>query len=526
MGNDHLGNAWLRDHYTLTITPLTKECRLGSRPKVVPGDGVEWEYFPKSYTPAPHPIAHVEFALKYDHLHLELLREVFQRLPHEEVAAWVGNQPTGKWARRVGYLYEFLTGADLKPKALGVGGNYARLLEERRYVVAANPVKVQAWRIEDNLLGGRDFCPVVRLTPAVRESMKLDVTGRLDELSACYAPEIFRRAVGYLYQKETRSSYDLEREEPTPDREARFVAALHDAGKASQNEILSMARLASLQNIIVDPRYAQSAYRTDQNYIGETLPNYRQRIHFVPPPPQFVYSLMDGLDVFLKKSTGSHALTRAAITAFGFVFVHPFEDGNGRLHRFLIHDVLALDGHVPAGVILPVSAWMLKNLAGYDACLEAYSRPLMEMLRYDLDLDDRLTVLNPDDVESIYRYPDMTTQVEYLATAVEGALSQELEQELNFLSGYDAAKREMRAVVDMPDRKLDKLIKLLHQNRGILSNNKRELFKELTDVELEKLTALFRATFEMGEDDVEPSPGKLDQPLTHGTLPGPKARPG
>lgn len=501
MENDYLGNAWLRDHFGLVVTPLTKACRLGSRPKVVPGDGVEWEYFPKSYAPVPHPLAHVEFVLKYDHLHLELLREVFRRLPQEEVAAWVAKQPTGKWARRVGYLYEFLTGNDLDPKALGVGGNYAPLLEKHRYVVAANPVKVQAWRIEDNLLGGRDFCPVVRLTPAVQDSMRLDVTARLEALSTRYSPEIFRRAVGYLYQKETRSSYDIEREEPTPDREARFVAALHDAGKSSPDETLSMARLVSLQNIIVDPRYAQSAYRTDQNYVGETLPNYRQRIHFVPPPPQFVYSLMDGLGKFLKKTAGSPALPRAAVTAFGFVFVHPFEDGNGRLHRFLIHDVLALDGYIPAGVILPVSAWILKNLAGYDQCLEAYSRPLMERLRYDLDQDDQLTVLNPDEIEGVYRYPDMTPQVEYLATAVEGALSQELEPELDFLSGHDAARRKMRAVVDMPDRKLDRLINLMHQNRGVLSKNKRALFMELTDPELKKLSAIFQASFGMEADE-------------------------
>lgn len=501
MDNGRLGNAWLRDKFELSVTPLTKECRLGSRSKVVPGDSVEWEYFPKSYAPEPHPLAHVEFVLKYDHLHLELLRQVFQRLPQEEVAAWVGKQPTGKWARRVGYLYEFLTGRDLDPKALGVGGNYTPLLEEKRYVVAANPVKIQAWRIEDNLLGNRDFCPVVRLTAVVQEAIQLDVAGRLDELSSRYPPDIFRRAIGYLYEKETRSSYNIEREEPTPDREARFIAALHDAGKASLDEALSLPRLASLQNIIVDPRYAQSAYRTDQNYIGETLPNYRQRIHYVPPPPQFVGSLMDGLATFLTKSAGCPPLSRAAIVAFEFVFVHPFEDGNGRLHRFLIHDVLALDSFIPAGVILPVSAWMLKNMAGYDACLEACSRPLMGMLRYNLDQDDRLTVLNPDDVEGIYRYPDMTTQVEYLATAVEGALSQELEPELNFLSGFDAAKREMLAVVDMPDRKLNNLINILHKSRGTLSKAKRELYAELTDEEIEKLVAIFRASFGMGLDE-------------------------
>lgn len=31
----------------------------------------------------------------------------------------------------------------------------------------------------------------------------------------------------------------------------------------------------------------------------------------------------------------------AAGIAFGFVFIHPFEGGNGRIHRYLIHHVLA-----------------------------------------------------------------------------------------------------------------------------------------------------------------------------------------
>jgi hypothetical protein len=30
-----------------------------------------------------------------------------------------------------------------------------------------------------------------------------------------------------------------------------------------------------------------------------------------------------------------------ALLGFGFMFVHPFEDGNGRIHRFLIHHCLA-----------------------------------------------------------------------------------------------------------------------------------------------------------------------------------------
>jgi Fic family protein len=50
-----------------------------------------------------------------------------------------------------------------------------------------------------------------------------------------------------------------------------------------------------------------------------------------------------------------------AAVAFGFVYIHPFLDGNGRLHRFLIHHVLAQKKFTPPGVILPVSAAILRR---------------------------------------------------------------------------------------------------------------------------------------------------------------------
>ena len=37
----------------------------------------------------------------------------------------------------------------------------------------------------------------------------------------------------------------------------------------------------------------------------------------------------------------------AAVLAFGFVFIHPFEDVNGRVHRYLFHHVLAEKLFVP-----------------------------------------------------------------------------------------------------------------------------------------------------------------------------------
>ena len=40
-------------------------------------------------------------------------------------------------------------------------------------------------------------------------------------------------------------------------------------------------------------------------------------------------------------------MARAGIISFGFVYIHPMVDGNGRISRFLINDVLRRDGAVP-----------------------------------------------------------------------------------------------------------------------------------------------------------------------------------
>ena len=45
-------------------------------------------------------------------------------------------------------------------------------------------------------------------------------------------------------------------------------------------------------------------------------------------------------DQKLEKDKTFDAILAAAIIASGFVFIHPFVDGNGRIHHFLIHHVL------------------------------------------------------------------------------------------------------------------------------------------------------------------------------------------
>ena len=173
----------------------------------------------------------------------------------------------------------------------------------------------------------------------------------------------------------------------------------------------------------------------------------------------------------------------AAAIAFGFVFLHPFEDGNGRIHRFLIHNILSLQGMVPRGLMFPVSAVMLKNPINYDTSLEAFSRPLLQLIDYRLDETGQMSVEN--ETVCWYQYMDMTVQSEALYEFVNKTIEEELVEELSFLVNYDNTKKAIQDIIDMPDRLIDLFIQLCLQNNGSLSERKRAShFDFLTEEEL------------------------------------------
>ena len=208
---------------------------------------------------------------------------------------------------------------------------------------------------------------------------------------------------------------------------------------------------------------------------------------------------MRGLEAIAKQIKKIPTLVATAAVSFGFVYVHPFGDGNGRIHRFLIHDLLVRGGVVPQGLILPVSAYMLTQPADYDQALETFSRPLMRAVQYDLDeMRQSLTILNPSEIEPLYRYPDLTVQTEFLVRAVMHSWEDDLAAELSFLRRYDEYKKMARDVVDLPDRQLDLLVRLLRQNKGALSAAKRRAhFSALTDDEVGQLEFHFAHVFEI-----------------------------
>lgn len=417
-------------------------------------------------------------------MNLAILTRVFAAAGASQIASYVGSKPTGKYARRIWYLYELIRGEKLPLNDVKRCG-YVNLLESEAYITAETVKAIPRQCIHDNLLGDGRFCPVIRRTDAIHRYINTDFSARCQKVVAAYPPELLRRALSYLYAKETKSSFEIEHITPDANRTERFIALLQ---LAEEEDFGEKSHLLELQNRIVDPRFAARDYRTTQNYVGETVAMGRERVHFICPKPNDVASLMAGLLAAHHRMEAAriHPVIHAAAVAYGFVFMHPFEDGNGRIHRFLIHNILARRGYTPQGLMFPVSASMLKNPIAYNAALEAFSQPLVRLVEYAIDEEGRMTVGN--DTADWYRFIDMTTQVEALFDFITQTIETELADELAFLAHYDRTKTAMQAIVDMPDRQIDLFIRCCLQNQGRLSATKRRsTFGVLTDDEVNRM---------------------------------------
>lgn len=439
---------------------------------------VVYEDYPKSYA-SSDLYGHIKFALRYEPIDLGIYEAIFRTLDSDWLERHVGSEPSGIYARKLWYLYELLTGGKLDLKDVPPTG-YVDLLDTR-HQFTGQPKKISRQRINDNLLGTPQYCPLIRRTPKLERLMKADLKTEAAKIVENADPNLLARAVQFLYTKETKSSFAIEGERLSPRRGERFVEALR---QAADFNVSSKPDFIKLQNLIVEPRYAESDWREVQNFVGQTMSDWREQIYFVCPKPEDVSDLMSGWTAFVERAEKSEidAVLLAASAAFGFVFVHPFEDGNGRIHRFLVHHFLSRSEFTPPGILFPVSAVMLRNRRQYDAELEKFSAYIQPFIEYSMSREGRMTVEN--ETAHLYRFWDATAFAEYLYECVAETIQTDLKEEIGFLNVFDAALEAVAETVEMPDRKASLLVRFIMQNHGKLSNTKREKFPELTEEEI------------------------------------------
>ncbi len=452
----------------------------------------DWMMFTPRHAPHHTLYGHLTFALKYEGVNLSILKALFDAIEAKEIIDIVKLEPTGSYSRRIWFLYEWLQGVKLKlPNA--TKGNLVDALDVTLQYPGPSRLS-KRHRVRNNMPGVPTFCPTIRKTQNLNKFIDMNLAEEAREVLGKVHPDVLIRAAAFMLLKDSKASYAIESEIPPQTRAERWGQAIGQAG----THALSHDEFLRLQQIIIsDFRFIHFGYRNEGGFIGE-----HERSTGLPIPDhisarsQDLLSLMDGLietDQLLKDSD-IDAILAATVIAFGFVFIHPFEDGNGRIHRYLIHHVLAEKNFTPPNIVFPVSAVILDQINAYRKILESYSHPRLELINWRPTEKGNVEVLN--DTINLYRFFDATQQAEFLYQCIKETVEKTLPEEVDYLKKYDEMKHFVKNYIDMPDRLIDLLIRFLYQENGTLSKRaKRKEFSSLTEEEIKILERKYADVF-------------------------------
>ncbi|NUQ23284.1 MAG: Fic family protein [Saprospiraceae bacterium] len=460
-----------------------------------------WAVYPKAYLPDESVgLSEMEalhnqlvFALKYEGINLLVFKRLTQHYSDERLNELVNIEPTGQYTRKIWFLIEWLSGTLLSSRADLSKKSYVKLVNESiQYTVEG--VKSPRHLVINNLPGTVGFCPLVFRTSKLEAYIQADLANQQQNYLRGITKDILQRATAFLLLKDSKASFSIEGESPRSIRAARWGQVIGQSGgqKLAKDELLRLQQL-----VIENSRFVNLGYRQKGGFVGE-----HDRDTGEPIPVHIsakwsdIETLMSGLldtEELLSK-TGIDAVLSAAVIAFGFVFIHPFEDGNGRIHRYLIHYILSKKQFSKQGMFFPISAAILNNMSEYSAVLESYSLPLLDYIEWKATRDHNVEVLN--DTIDYYRYFDATRQTEFLYDCVNETIKTIVPKELEYLIRYDTFNKIMEDEYEMPARLIVILVKMLEQNNGTLSKAaRRKEFTALTDEEVLHIEKVFGEIF-------------------------------
>jgi hypothetical protein len=321
----------------------------------------------------------------------------------------------------------------------------------------------------------------------------MNLSQRAKDVVANVPRDLLARTAAFLLLNDSKSSYAIEGERPPQDRIQRWGRAIGEAGRRP----LDLDELLRLQRLVIgDERFVKLGLRQEGGFVGAHDRDTRMPLpDHISARPDDLRGLIDGMIAFDRGPAQKlDAVIAAATLAFGFVYVHPFQDGNGRIHRFLIHHVLAHRGFNPPGVVFPVSAVMHEEIDAYGRVLEDHSLRLLPVIDWQGTAEFNVRVLN--DTGDFYRYFDATPHAEFLYGCVRRTIEEDLPRETEFLRRYDSYRAHVENLVDMPERTISLLFHFLQQNAGKLSNRAREWeFAALTDAEAREIEQCYAELF-------------------------------
>jgi hypothetical protein len=451
-----------------------------------------WKVLPAKYLPEETLYKQLIFAFKYEGVNLLIFKKLFDVMDTHELESMLQQEILGQYSRRIWFLYEWLTGKKLNLPDLKTG-NLVLLLDEKiQYAIKGE--SSPRHKVINNLPGTPDYCPLIRKTEKLENYIQSDIRKQKSTYLNRIHTDVLQRASAYLLLKDSKASFTIEGEKPRTNRAARWGNAI---GQSGINP-LTIDELNRLQQLVIEnDRFTKMGIRKQEGFVGDRDRQTGEPLPYhISAKQEDLNQLMNGLleTKNILVNSNIDAVLAAANIAFGFVFIHPFVDGNGRMHRYIIHHILAKMSYSEQGTIFPVSASILSHMEYYKKTLESYSHPVLDQIEWTSTSDNNVQILN--DTIDYYRYFDATIHAEFLYDCVHDTLVNIIPQEVDYLRKYDEFKRYIDDTYEMPDDLVALLISFLEQGTGQLS--KRALKKEfvaLKESEVKDIENIYHEIF-------------------------------
>lgn len=447
--------------------------------------------FDKRYWPGEQDIDHLHFAFKFEALELLCLKKVLCAMSSEKIQEFVVATPNGKIPRKIWFYYEAFTQTNLDiPDVKKITA--IPLLDEKEYYTGPGTLS-RRHRVYNNHLGNPNFTPIIRKTETIENFISQNFAEKTIETMGKVSKELIGRAASFLLLADSQASFAIEGERPPQNRLERWGKAVLEAGHRE----LSLEEFERLHHILIpDDRFIPMGLRQEEVFLGE-----RDRLN--NPIPEFIGAAQKDLVGLMKDflscherltANQIHPVLHAVCIAFAFVYIHPLQDGNGRLHRYLLHHVLAARNFTPSGFVFPLSSAMLERIDQYQAVLRGHSAPLMNSIDWEPNDKGNVTILN--ETADLYRYYDCTEEVEFIFSCIEHTIKVSLPQELDYLKKHDRALERIMNKVEMPDQLAKQFILFARQNDGKISRKRREReFAKLSEEEIKDLEEIVEEEF-------------------------------
>jgi len=463
-----IGYEFLKDLLGTSAFPMDRPAKVSSVTKVTQMADVI--AVPATVAPmSDAPLEHLHFAIKHEGLQLQAAILALKKMSDQDVAQAFENSPSSAYMRQICYLWELANGKRLEGLPAATGA-YSPLFDPDKFVTGPTQ-RNSRWRVDFNGLGSPSYCPTVRRTPEIQTLLDKNILGSAGDFIASLDKTVLDRAVRWAYLSETQGSYAIENELPTSSKAEAFSTLL---ARAHAPERITEDYLVALQNLAVsNPLDKAVQFRAQQNWLRNALPG-ALGVTYLPPAPSLLMPLMDQIMALANgTSSGVNPLVLGSLVSFGFVFAHPFMDGNGRLSRFLFHKLVCSQGALPSGLVLPVSVAMKRHEQKYLQVLQTFSKPARALWQVTAIDDVRMDAVFKGDPE-IYRYWDATDCVAFGLQMASEALDQDLREESTFLHRFDLVYKALNDALDMNNNDLVLLVRSCLQNEGKLSTNRQK----------------------------------------------------